>query len=78
VDSKPVEKRTWFVATICVVALFVTWASYFAVYEVLPAGTPLAHWGLLMLALGSTAGLIVTLEHALPARLAARFPSLDR
>jgi hypothetical protein len=78
VDSKPIQKRTWFVATICIVALFVTWAAYFAVYDALPNGTPLAHWGLFVLALGSTAGLLITLEHALPGRLAARFPSLNR
>ena len=43
--------RPWVMGSICIVALLATWASYFAVYAVLPQGTPLAHWGLFLLAL---------------------------
>ena len=62
----------WLAGSICIVALLATWASYFAVYAVLPHGTPLAHWGLFLLALGSTAGLIVTLERIVQAPPGAR------
>jgi hypothetical protein len=46
-------------------ALLGTWICYFAVYDVLPSRTPAAHWGLLILALGSTMGLILVFERAL-------------
>jgi hypothetical protein len=71
------KSSAWLVASICVAALLGTWASYFSVYAVLPSGTPLAHWGLLMLALGSTAGLVITLERvvdSLPARSRRQAP----
>jgi hypothetical protein len=76
--QKPLERRTWFVATICVVALLATWASLSVVYEVLPHGTPLAHCGLFALALGSTAGLIITLERLVPLALAKRASMIGR
>jgi hypothetical protein len=72
VEHKPLERRVWFVGTICTAALLGTWASFFAVYSVLPQGTPLAHCGLFMLALGSTAGLIITLEKIVPLAVSKR------
>jgi hypothetical protein len=78
VGQEPLERRTWFVATICVVALLATWACLFVVYEVLPHGTPLAHCGLFALALGSTAGLIITLERLVPLALAKRASMMGR
>jgi hypothetical protein len=72
------EASPWLVGSICIAALLGTWASYFTVYAVLPHGTPLAHWGLFLLALGSTAGLIVTLEKGVHALMAKRPAQLDR
>ncbi len=77
-ERKPLERRVWFVAMNCVVALLVTWWSFWVVFEAIPPGHTAAFWGLQVLALGSTAGLIFVLERALPPALIRWFPNLQR
>ncbi len=77
-EQKPLERRRWFVAMNCVIALLLTWLSFWVVFEAIPKGRTGAFWGLQVLALGSTAGLILVLEKVLPPVLTRWFPSLER
>jgi hypothetical protein len=77
VNDRPLDRNPWWVGTLCGLALLVTWVCYFAVYNVLPAQTPAAHWGLLVLALGSTLGLILVFERAFKPWVSRRRAELD-